>query len=210
MIRAIAFDWGGVFTEGTFDAAAVRALAAASGVPEATLEGPYLAAMAPFEEGAFDLAELHRRLEAAVDLGLDEATFRATFLGAIPDRPAMIDLLDAIPPAYVVGVLSNNVPELCDLVRDDPRMARVDHWVFSNEIGVRKPDPRAYAALVDAALVPADATVFVDDAERNVDAARTFGLHPVHLPDLATFADGWRATVPDVPLPASLLEATRA
>lgn len=48
MIHAIAFDWGGVFTEGTFDAAAIRALAAASGVPETTLERPYLAAMAPF------------------------------------------------------------------------------------------------------------------------------------------------------------------
>lgn len=210
MIRAIAFDWGGVFTEGTFDAAAVRALAATSGVPEPTLEGPYLAAMASFEAGAFDLAELHRRLEAAVDLGLDAATFRTTFLGAIPDRPAMIDLLDAIPSSYTVGVLSNNVPELCDLVRDDPRMARVDHWVFSNEIGVRKPDPRAYAALVEAVAVPADATVFVDDAERNVVAARTFGLHPIHLPDLATFVDGWRDHVPDVPLPASLLEAARA
>ena len=65
MIRAIAFDWGGVFTDGTFDAAAVRALADASGVDAATLEGPYLEAMAPFEEGRFDLAELHRRLEAA-------------------------------------------------------------------------------------------------------------------------------------------------
>lgn len=122
----------------------------------------------------------------------------------------MTDLLAAIPSHYVVAVLSNNVPDLCDLVRDDPRMARVDRWVFSNEIGVRKPDPRAYAALVDAVGVPADATVFVDDAARNVDAARTFGLRAIHLPDLPTFVTGWRATVPDVPLPASLVEAAGA
>ena len=210
MIRAIAFDWGGVFTDGTFDAAAVRALADASGVDAATLEGPYLEAMAPFEEGRFDLAELHRRLEAAVGLGLGADAFRATFLGAIPERPAMIDLLDAIPAHYTVGVLSNNVPDLCDLVRDDPRMARVEHWVFSNEIHVRKPDPRAFAALSEALGVGPPETVFIDDAARNVDAARAYGLHPLHLPDLATFLDGWRTQVPDVPVPASLQEAAGA
>ena len=199
MIRAIAFDWGGVFTEGTFDGSASAALADACGRPVDEVEGPYLELMADFEEGAFDLPAFHRRLCAAVGCDLDEDTFRATFLGAVRERTAMYAVLGSIPPEYTVGVLSNNVPELCDLVRDDARMQRVEAWVFSNEIGVRKPDPRAFAALSEALGVGPPETVFIDDAERNVQAARSLGFHAIHVVDMHAFLAGWNALLPDVP-----------
>lgn len=198
MIRAIAFDWGGVFTEGTFDGSASAALADACGRPLDAVKGPYLERMADFEEGAFDLPGFHRRFCADVGCDLDEATFRATFLGAVRERTAMYAVLGSIPPEYTVGVLSNNVPELCDLVRDDARMQRVEAWVFSNEIGVRKPDPRAFAALSEALGVGPHETVFIDDAERNVQAARSLGFHVIHLIDMNAFLAGWNALLPDV------------
>jgi putative hydrolase of the HAD superfamily len=111
----------------------------------------------------------------------------------------MYAVLGSIPPEYTVGVLSNNVPDLCDLVRDDVRMQRVETWVFSNEIGVRKPDPRAFAALSEALDVPPHETVFIDDAERNVQAARSLGFHVIHLADMQGFLAGWAALLPDVP-----------
>lgn len=199
MIRAIAFDWGGVFTEGTFDASAVRALAERSDLDPARIEGPYLDLMAEFETGAFDLAGFHRRFVEATGVTLDEATFTETFLGAVRERKAMFAVLGAIPADYTVGMLSNNVPVLCDRVRADPRMQRIERFVFSNEIGVRKPDPAAFAALTDVLGVPPEATVFVDDAERNVRAARALGYETIHLTDLAGFLAGWQALLPDVP-----------
>ncbi len=203
MIRAIAFDWGGIFTEGTFDGSAVVALAEAGGMDVADLEAAYYAAMIPFEEGAFDLAGLQQRLEEA-GLRVDTDTFTRTFLGAVRERSAMYDVLHAIPERYTVGMLSNNVPTLCDTVRDDPRMTRIERFVFSNEIRVRKPDPRAFAALEDALGVPAAETVFIDDAERNVTAARAYGLHVIHLTDMRAFGEAWRNLLPDVPLPNHL------
>ena len=200
MIRAIAFDWGGVFTEGTFDGSAIEALAQATGVPRDQVEGPYLALMSEFETGAFDLPDFHRRFSDATGTSLPLDAFEATFLGAVRERTAMFAVLGAIPvDGYVVGVLSNNVPVLCDRVRDDPRMARVQQWVFSNEIGVRKPDPRAFAALSEALGVPPGDTVFIDDAARNVDAARELGFKVVHVGDLASFLAGWRALLPELP-----------
>jgi putative hydrolase of the HAD superfamily len=199
MIRAIAFDWGGVFTEGTFDDSASAALADACGLPLDVVKGPYLELMADFEEGAFDLPTFHRRFCEAAGCDVDEETFRATFLGAVRERTAMYAVLGAIPPEYTVGVLSNNVPELCDLVRDDARMQRVEAWVFSNEIGVRKPDPRAFEALSEALDVAPHETVFIDDAERNVGAARSLGFHAIHLVDMQAFLAGWNALLPDVP-----------
>lgn len=199
MIRAIAFDWGGVFTEGTFDSSAVAALAERTGSAPDAIEGPYLEAMAGFEVGAFDMAEFHRRFVTATGCTLDPDAFVATFLGAVRERTAMFAVLGSIPPEYTVGMLSNNVPVLCDRVRDDPRMRRIERFVFSNEIGVRKPDPRAFSALTAALGVPPEETVFIDDAEANIRAARDLGYRGIHLADMGAFLAGWRALLPDVP-----------
>jgi len=205
MIRAIAFDWGGVFTEGTFDSSAVVNLAQAGDMPVAELEAAYYETMEPFEEGAFDLAGLQQRLAEKTGLTMDVDRFETTFLGSVKERAAMYDVLKAIPDTYKVGMLSNNVPVLCDTVRDDPRMARIEAFVFSNEIQVRKPDDRAFQALVDALGLPADEIVFIDDAERNVVAARAFGLKVIHLTDMHAFTEQWMQLLPDLPLPSQLL-----
>lgn len=200
MIEAIAFDWGGVFTEGTFDAAAIEDLAALTGLDADRVRATYLPLMAEFERGAFDLATFHERFVRGTGRDVDRATFEATFLGAVRERTAMFAVLGAIPADYRVGVLSNNVPVLCDRVRADPRMGRVERWVFSNEIGLRKPDPGAFMALSDALGVPAERTVFVDDSAANVEAARALGWRPIHLADFAGFLAEWRRLLPDLPL----------
>ena len=84
-------------------------------------------------------------------------------------------------------------------------MARIEAFVFSNEIQVRKPDDRAFQALVDALGLPADEIVFIDDAERNVVAARAFGLKVIHLTDMRAFTEQWNDLLPDLPLPSHLL-----
>jgi putative hydrolase of the HAD superfamily len=202
-VRAIAFDWGGVFTVGTFDARAVRALATLYRLDERTVSARYYPLMEQFEVGAFDLPGFKARLEASarhrcashpVDADL---AFRSAFLDAPVERPAMYALLAAVPGATPSAMLSNNVPELCDRVRGDPRMARVERFVFSNEIGARKPDPAAFAALSEALAVPPGDTVFVDDNEANVAACTA------RLPRPAARLGGgvrtrWRRALPEL------------
>jgi len=204
VIHAIAFDWGGVFTEGTFDSSATRAIARLAGVEAATLEPAYLELMADFEEGAFDLHGFHRRLSARLAVEMEEEAFRRAFLGAVVRREPMVALLRSIPERYVVGMLSNNVPVLCDLVRDSPEMDRVERFVFSNEIGVRKPDARAFDALTRALGVPPSDTVFIDDSERNIEACRALGFTGLLVDSLPAFAARWRQALPDLPLPPGL------
>lgn len=201
MIRAIAFDWGGVFTEGTFDSSAVRALAVLHQVPEARIRSDYLSLMAEFEEGAFDLPGFQRHLERRTGLRADAAAFRTAFLGAVRWREPMLHLLASIPRTYTVGVLSNNVPSLCDLVRDDPRMQRVERFVFSNEIGVRKPERAAFDALTEALDVPPGGTAFIDDNARNVSACQELGFTGLLVDELPAFAERWRRALPELPLP---------
>lgn len=201
--KAIVFDWGGIFTEGTFDSNAHARLADLHGLSAAEVLPHYLHLMEEFEVGAHDLAEFHRRFQAAVGRTSDLGEFRATFLGAVRERPAMYDLLASLPDGMTLGMLSNNVPELCDAVRDDPRMARLSAFVFSNEIGARKPHREAFDALTAALDLPPEAIVFIDDNAANIAACNALGFQGLLLDDLSGFAARWRAALPHLPLPAA-------
>ncbi|HKI57457.1 MAG TPA: HAD family phosphatase [Trueperaceae bacterium] len=204
MIRAIAFDWGGVFTEGTFDSSAIRALTELSQVDAAAMEAAYLPLMAELEEGAFDLAEFRQRLQQRLGVAMEEHAFEDAFLGAVRWRPSMVRLLRSIPERYVVGMLSNNVPTLCDLVRNNTRMDRIERFVFSNEIRVRKPEPLAFDALTEALGVPPRDTVFIDDNAANIEACQALGFTGLLVDGLPAFAEGWRRLLPGLPLPPGL------
>lgn len=200
MITAIAFDWGGVFTEGTFDSMAVRNLASACRASIEQVSASYFPLMTQVEAGSMGLAEFHREFVARSGLVIEAQTFRETFLGSVRERTEMYSILARIPANYTVGMLSNNAPELCDAVRGDPRLRRIEHFVFSNEIGVRKPDLAAFAALSAALGVPPQQTVFIDDNTDNIDAALGLGFHALWLDTMPSFRVRWQVALPEIPL----------
>lgn len=197
-VKGIAFDWGGVFTVGTFDGRAIERLAGLLDLPVATVRGPYLELIELFEVGAFDLPTFQTRLSAALGRDADVAAFRSAFLDAPLERAATYGLLSGIPDDYAVGILSNNVPVLCDRFRDDARTARVERFVFSNEIGARKPDAAAYMTLAEGLQLAPHEIVFVDDAARNIAAAQALGFQALLLDAPVAFAARWRAALPDL------------
>ena len=203
MIRAIAFDWGGIFTKGTFDSSAVRNLAALGHTTSEEIAATYFPLMEEFEAGASSFDAFAATFLQRSGLDVDAGLFRKTFLGSVRERSAMFAVLDAIPSSYVVGMLSNNVPVLCDRVRDDRRFGRIEHFVFSNEIGVRKPDPAAFDALTRALGVPPEETAFVDDNQGNVDAARALGFDGILLDTFEGFLERWRQRFPDIAVDAA-------
>jgi len=196
--QAIAFDWGGVFTVGTFDRRANARLATRYGVAPADLWPHYLELMEHFEVGGYDLPGFHAALDARLGRTLPPTLFEPAFLDAPLERPAMYRLLAEVPSDYRVGMLSNNVPVLCDRVRHDPRCARIEHFVFSNEIGARKPNPAAFEALVAGLRLRASEIVFIDDNAHNIAAAAAFGLQALLLDTPRGFAQRWRATLPEL------------
>ncbi len=202
MIRGIAFDWGGIFTEGTFDSDAVRNLRTVAGVDPERVEAAYFPLLEEFEIGAFDLGGFVDRFKAQTGSRTDEELLAATFLKSGIERKQMFAILASIPDTYRVGMLSNNVPVLCDRVRSDRRMERIENFVFSNEIGVRKPDPAAFAALTSAMDMPAQELVFIDDNAANIQAARELGFSAILLDNMDSFAHQWQELLPGLPLPS--------
>lgn len=61
-----------------------------------------------------------------------------------------------------------------------PFMAWFDGHVISGIEGVAKPDPRIYQILLGRYSLAPEATVFLDDSPRNVEAARALGINAMH------------------------------
>jgi putative hydrolase of the HAD superfamily len=77
-----------------------------------------------------------------------------------------------------IGLLSNIIGELVPIfeARHAGWLGRFHARVYSCEIGVAKPDPRAYEICAARLGVPPGEVLFFDDKEENVRAARQAGM----------------------------------
>ena len=81
---------------------------------------------------------------------------------------------------YSVALLSNDSPTLTDKLRTLRISDLFDPTVISAQIGVMKPDAKAFQAALERLGRPATEVIFVDDLEANVDGARKLGIHAIH------------------------------
>ncbi len=136
------------------------------------------------ETGAISGAEFEVEFAARLrttggDTVVAEGLLARMFAGMRPD-PAMFGLLGELRGLGLrVGVLSNSWAN----TYPDNLAELVDGVVISGEVGLRKPDPKIYALALDQLDVPADRTVFVDDAPVNVDAALALGMRAIRHRD---------------------------
>ncbi len=121
---------------------------------------------------------------------LTEDEFWAAHAAWEPDRDAfervrvegtrwidgMRELVEDVRAAGRRVVIASNYPRWIEDLERRLLDGLVDEVVVSCRIGVRKPDPRFYEAVAVAAAAPRHHVVFVDDRDRNVEAARDAGL----------------------------------
>ena len=184
-IRAVLFDLGGVLLDIDFG----RALAAWE--RHTRLPAPEMRALFSFDEafrrhetGHLDddayFAYLRERLE--LDCGLDavRAGFDAILLGEIGETVDLLQALRGRVPRYAIS--NTNPSHVAEMERAFPGfLQRFDAVFTSHRIGHRKPQPEAFAHVLEAIGVPARETLLFDDLPANVDAARALGLQAVQV-----------------------------
>jgi putative hydrolase of the HAD superfamily len=110
--------------------------------------------------------------------------FREVYFGALRPNEPMLDLMrDLRGDGYRLALLTNNVREWEPLWR---AMLPVDEIfevvVDSAFVGMRKPDPEIYRLTLERlGGVAPERSLFVDDNELNVEAARKLGMRAVHF-----------------------------
>lgn len=180
-IRAVIFDFGGVIWDMRLDLA--RAIEQRHGLPKHALMRTLYDTddwrRVQLGEGDRDAwrAAAHRALEAEAGRPLpplhDEWT---AGMRLIADNVALIRRLR---PSYRTQVLSNADATLPERMRLLGVYDLFDDVVVSAHVGVAKPDRRIYELAAGRLNLPPEACVFIDDNERNVEAARETGMRAV-------------------------------
>jgi putative hydrolase of the HAD superfamily len=103
-----------------------------------------------------------------------------------------------------LAILSNMSRYVGDYLRRTVKwLALFDHLCFSGELKVMKPDPAIYRVCLRSLGVPAAQSLFIDDREVNVTAARAVGMHGI----VFRSAEELQADLEPYGLAASLAEA---
>ncbi len=195
-IRAVLWDFGGVFSSSPFDAFA--AYERSHDLPPDFLRrvntvDPDSNAWARLERGeitvaAFDAA--FERESAALGHAVPGRDVALLLFGDI--RPAMVAALKACKAVFKTACITNNFGDLGPAVVSPARemqwrevVGLFDAVFESSKVGIRKPEPAIYRLACERLGVEPHEAVYLDDLGINLKPARALGMTTIKVGDPA-------------------------
>jgi putative hydrolase of the HAD superfamily len=173
-ITTVLFDADGVIQRGTQDwAARLHSMVAGDGegfVNDLMLsEGPALVGKEEFRDA---VAGVLKRWHVTVSL--DEVLEPWSWFAA---EPLVVELIQKLRQAGIKCHLATNQHAYRrDVMQERGYGDWFDQSFYSCNLGLRKPDPAYFRAILSAIDVPASSVLFVDDVPANVEGARSIGI----------------------------------
>ncbi|UTH73561.1 HAD-IA family hydrolase [Chromobacterium sp. IIBBL 290-4] len=184
MIQAVFFDYDGVLTTDKYGSDTTnRYLSQASGLPFERIDQ----AMDRYNDELLlgklthqDIwADLCRDLEYPLDIGWLDAAFRST-----PRNDAMFDLARQLKGRYRLGIITDNkLDRMICLAKHQDLDALFDPIVVSARLGFGKQDSEIFQHALAQASLPAEACLFIDNSQRNLEVAANLGMATLHHDD---------------------------
>ncbi|MGY8825743.1 MAG: HAD-IA family hydrolase [Candidatus Latescibacterota bacterium] len=183
--EALLFDLGGVLVEIDFDLAFGHWQSFTTlSVAEMKSVFHFDLAYEKHERGEIGAEAYFAHLRTLLKLeGSDEeiaAGWNAIFIAEISETLSAIRQIGPSIPCY--AFTNTNAAHQAAWSSMFPAVAPLFKRVFSSwELGLRKPEQRAFAAVVDQIGVPAHSILFFDDTLENIEQAKRAGLQTVHV-----------------------------
>ncbi len=184
-IDALLFDLGGVLIDIDFDRA-FEHWQGISALSFAEMKSAFYfdAAYEKHERGDIDgdayFAHLRDHLQLDGSNAEIIAGWNSIFIAEISETLQAIERVRAQIPCY--AFTNTNATHQVAWMSMYPTVAPLFERVFSSwELGLRKPEQRAFAAVADAIGIPLEAILFFDDTLENIEAATESGLQTVHV-----------------------------
>jgi putative hydrolase of the HAD superfamily len=136
------------------------------------------------ERGEIDAASYFANLRGSLGIDLDDARlaegWNAIF---IEEMPGIADLLTRLAPRIPLYAFANtNHTHWAQFLTQFAAAVGPFRKVFTScAMGLRKPEPAAFAHIEKEIGVPAGRILFFDDTLENVEGARACGLQAVHV-----------------------------
>ena len=107
-------------------------------------------------------------------------SYTAAIKASVGTDPAMYAIIDKLKEKKIqVGILSNINDRYVKLIRDFGFYEPFTPCLLSCEMGLEKPDPKAYELLLQALALPGEKVVFIDDKIENIEGAKKFGIDAI-------------------------------
>jgi len=188
MISAVLFDADGVIQRPTIDWWSRLTSFAPAGQGDAfvadlmTAEKPSLVGKGDFRDA---VADVLRRWN--LDLRLEDALEPWHWFAA---EPAVVSLIGELRAAGIGCHLATNQQAYRRAIMQDERGYGewFDQTFYSCDLGLAKPDPAYFRAILEAIDLPASSVLFIDDNESNVAGALSVGLQ-AEVYDLSSGVD---------------------
>jgi putative hydrolase of the HAD superfamily len=183
MIKAIVFDWGGVFIDSPYQSI-VDHCAKILHVDNDRLNKSMDAFLIDFQKGKISENEWWNKVCGELKCALPEKTslWRDAVEHTFVKKEEMYALVRELrTKGYMTGLLSNTERPTRQYFFDNDLMRYFDKAIFSCDEGIVKPDPRIYALCQEQMMCRVQEMIFVDDKAQNVQAARSLGMHGIHF-----------------------------
>ena len=93
--------------------------------------------------------------------------------------PGIAEVLGTLSKTHKLGIISDTWPSIGPQLEYIGVSPYLSFCPFRCFVGVFKPDKRIYLDALNKCGVPAEKTVFIDDAVRNLDGAAALGITPI-------------------------------
>ena len=190
MVKNLLFDLGGVIMDIDRNRA-VKALEAIGLTNADSMLGEYgqKGAFLALEKGEIDAAEFRRQLRPHFDRPVTDEEIDTAFTQFLIGIPlSRLKALRELRRRYKVYMLSNTNPIMFEgFIADQFRQegldmsAYFDGVVTSYEAKCYKPDKEIFDYACEHCDIRPEETLFFDDSQSNVNAARALGFHAAHV-----------------------------
>lgn len=179
-ITTVFFDIGGVLVNVEIQPMLEKISRATGIMPEIIGQSMDGRALHALERGEITFTDYYDTIVTALDCreALSYDDLRRLWLAVLQDETEVARHMPQVKKRARVWLLSNTNPmHLTQLAKKYRFMAQVDGWIASNEVGHRKPETEIYRAALRRSSTQAERSLFIDDREDNVLAARALGIH---------------------------------
>ena len=193
-IKAIIFDWAGVFCSPGEPFSHLE-LQKTLGLSADEIGAKVLSIQDEYYRGKINTEEFWKKIINFYNLkNLGQEDLSLAYLSSYRIFPEMLELATQLKGKYKTLLLSNLTAEMMNDIIQKYSVKKYFHeTLFSNEIGLMKPEPGIYKLAQEKLKTLPEETIFIDDGEKNVQMASKLGFNSILFTDYKKLLDNLRA-----------------
>ena len=174
-IKAIIFDVGGTYLEGSFVNKAYKVL----GINNVFSADKEVCFNSDFNKGVITGEECFRKFFGVPISDRQMKKVKDIWTSTWVATSEMLELVKNLKKYYKLAILSNSDSLSAKKFLNNGWYSYFDYLVLSHEIGILKPDERIYQIMLDKLNVDAKNCLFIDDQEEALKPARKIGMETI-------------------------------